>query len=185
MITGRSAVRCTIALCAAAIICVISGTAPAGPKCGSSAGTRTQTFTCGLGEYINHAFVEAGLFAARIKFGCVKISNAGNASPGKTSAILGGKKPGIGYHSGTATCPADYVVSSLETQCGLFVDKVRYMRCGLVLSGGVGSGQSRPNINAGGPGGTHKSLQCPQGQGIYSVRVNSGDWIDSIEVFCR
>jgi hypothetical protein len=98
---------------------------------------------------------------------------------------MGGKKPGMGYNDGTGTCQGGQAVWSLETRCGWYVDKVSDLRCGGVTAERVFHGNARQSINAGGGTGTRTSLQCPNDQAIYKVVVKSGDWLDSIEVFCR
>jgi hypothetical protein len=163
---------------------LLAGSAVAGPKCGGTGGTRTQTFTCGAGELLDHVKVIAGQYANRIAFGCAKVGGG----DGKSSGFLGGPDPRYNRdnRTGTATCQTGQFVWSLETQCGWYVDNVVEIRCGPIsLLGGISQGMASQSINAGGSGGMPKSLQCPDKQAIYKVRVKSGDWIDSIEVFCR
>lgn len=179
--------RCRSAAAVFAASILLAPAADAGPKCGGSGGTRTQTFTCGSGELLNRVKVVAGRYANRIVLGCAK---AGGSSPtdGRSSGFLGGPAPSYSRdnRTGTATCPNGEFVWSLETQCGWYVDNVIEIRCGPINAfGDIVQGMSNQSINAGGSGGMPASLQCQDNQAIYKVRVKSGDWIDSIEVFCR
>lgn len=179
----------TIRIAAALLVfaALSASTAAAAPKCGGTGGTRTQTFTCGSGELLNHVKVVAATYAHRIALGCSKVGSS-DPKDGKDSGFLGGKDPHYSnHHSGTATCLTGQYAWSLETRRGWFVDKVLEIRCGPIslVGGGILQGMERQSINAGGSGGELCPLQCPDDQGIYKVRVKSGDWIDSIEVFCR
>jgi hypothetical protein len=174
-------------LVAAAAALTAAGAAEAGPKCGGGGGTRTQTFTCGSGELLNHVKVVAGAYANRMALGCSKVGSS-DPKDGKDSGFLGGPAPGYSRdnRTGSATCLTGQYAWSVETRHGWFIDAVVEIRCGPIrLLGGVSHGMDRQSINAGGSSGMHCSLQCPDDQAIYKVRVKSGDWIDSIEVFCR
>jgi hypothetical protein len=170
-----------------AVAVLAAGAAAAGPKCGGDGGTRTQTFTCATGELLTRVAVDAGMYPARLSFGCGKIGGS-DPTDGKSSGFLGGPKPSYSSSntSGSGTCIAGEFVRSLETKCGWYVDRVTEIICGAIgFDGGIVQDMSRQSINVGGTGGTRTSLQCPKGKAIYKVRVKSGQWIDSIEVFCR
>jgi hypothetical protein len=173
-----------------AALMAVSTPVAAATSCGGSGGTRTQTFTCGPGEFMTALTAYGGSYVNQIVVQCSRIvGELADAYPvqGKESARIGGK-PASG-NSGFARCPAGTAAWHIDSMCGLYADRLVSITCGQL----EGSGSSRvvtraanlSYLNVGGSGGRRVSLSCPAGQGIYKLTVRSGDWIDRIQIACR
>jgi hypothetical protein len=177
-----------------ALVMNLVATAPAiaASACGGTGGTRTQTFTCGPGEFVTALVAEGGAYVNQIVVKCSRITGElqdAHSSQGKESGRLGGKPPGSSISSGFALCPDGTAAWSIDSKCGWYVDRLVSITCGQVK---IDAGRrvltravNLRYLNVGGNGGDRTSLSCGADKGIYKVTVRSGEWMDRIEIACR
>ena len=175
-----SRIRFGLIICAALFGLMLA--APAGAQsygCGGKGGTRSQTFTCGTGEFVTKVVAGGGAFLSWINFQCSSLENGQAAYTGQSSGTLGGNTSSS--NAGESTCPKNSALVGFDAYCGLFVDRLDSLYCRLPRW----SWDFTQALNVGGSTGNRRTMECPEGSAVHKVRVRSGNWIDRLEIYCR
>jgi hypothetical protein len=178
---------------AAMAACVsLPAPASAATSCGGSGGVRTQTFVCGSGELVTGLVAQGDAFLHQLSVQCSRIEGQKigvHSVLGKQSGKMGVKGAGAQTGKALALCPEGMAVWSVDSYCGLFVDRLVSINCSRIDGSGGGRVFTHSNdlrfLNVGGDGGRRVGLTCGAGKWISQVTVRSDERIDRIQIACR
>jgi hypothetical protein len=153
--------------------------------CGGSGGNHTLTLSCPSGKLIVGVGGKGATYLDDVDIMC------GTPNANGLFAASGVWKNGPKHllAEGSDICTGGQAAIGLSTQAQLYVDRIHSAYCSACSGGACHDPfMSTFTINAGGgndEAGKRCELDCPAGQGAYSIEIRYGAWIDAIRLHCR
>jgi hypothetical protein len=153
--------------------------------CGGSGGDKRLTLSCASGELIGGVGGTGASFLDDLRIACATPDPHGLFHPS------GDWKSGPRHivAEGSGLCDGGRALTGLSTRAGIYVDRVSHGACGPCVDGACHRQVGVEfTVNAGGGNdnaGHECDLNCPDGQGAYSIEIRYGAWIDAIRLHCR